>query len=386
MKKIGCVLAFCNNYGTMLQSYATLKKIESLGFQCVIVRYSKQLSVSQKLMLLIRLVRIGEFSSQLRKVKRIINMKLYPSYRQNKAVKDIAFKRFSEEKLEPYFKEYIGYDALKKGSLNYNLVMVGSDQVWSLISLYGGYYNLMFVDDSVPKVSYASSFGVTAIPAFQQKATKAYLDRMQMIGVREQSGKEIVDGLSDNKATVVADPTMLLTPEEWEAEITNVKLDKDKPYIFCYFLGKNQEHRRAVEELKRLTSCEIVAVCHNDEYVKTDEGFGDFVPYDVGPLEFLKYIHEADYVCTDSFHCTAFSILFHKQFMTFYRYESNSKASRNTRIDNLLTTFELQSRIYKGTIDNIFDSIAFDKVDERLSDYRNLSLNFLEKELSFANK
>ena len=107
-------MAFCNNYGTMLQSYATLKKIESLGNQCEIIRYSKRMSVCQKLMMLIRLLRIGEFSSQSRKVKRIANMKLYPSYKQNKAVKDNAFKRFSEEKLKPYFKEYIGYDALKR--------------------------------------------------------------------------------------------------------------------------------------------------------------------------------------------------------------------------------------------------------------------------------
>ena len=384
MKKIGCVLAFCNNYGTMLQSYATLKKIESLGNQCEIIRYSKRMSVCQKLMMLIRLLRIGEFSSQSRKVKRIANMKLYPSYKQNKAVKDNAFKRFSEEKLKPYFKEYIGYDALKKGSLNYNLVLVGSDQIWSLVSLYGGYYNLMFVDDSVPKVSYASSFGVTVIPAFQQKATKAYLDRMQMIGVREHSGKKIVDGLSENRATVVADPTMLLSPEEWEAEIANVKANKDKPYIFCYFLGKNKEHRRAAEKLKRLTGYEIVAVCHNDEYVKSDEEFGDDVPYDVGPLQFLRYIHDAAYVCTDSFHCSVFSILFKRQFVSFYRYQNGSKGSRNTRIDNLLGILHLSERVYNGDVSIAQRPINYKFVMERLADYREESLRFLNKELSLA--
>ena len=384
MKKIGCVLAFCNNYGTMLQSYATLKKIESLGNQCEIIRYSKRMPVSQKLIMLMRLVRIGEFSSQLRKVKRIANMKLYPNYKQNKAVKDNAFKRFSEEKLKPYFREHIGYDALKKGSLNYNLVLVGSDQIWSLVSLYGGYYNLMFVDDSVPKVSYASSFGVTAIPAFQQRATKVYLDRMQMIGVREQSGKKIVDGLSDNKATVVADPTMLLTPEEWEAEIANVKVNKDRPYIFCYFLGKNQEHRRAAEELKRLTGYKIVAVCHNDEYVKSDEGFGDEVPYDVGPLQFLSYIHDAAYVYTDSFHCSVFSILFKRQFVSFYRYQNGSKGSRNTRIDNLLGILHLSERVYNGDIAKAQCPINYQDVMERMAVYREESLSFLKKELSLA--
>ena len=384
MKKIGCVLACVYNYGTLLQSYATLKKIEALGYECEVIRYRKKLSAWQKILMLARLIRIGEFSCQLRRLKRIVNKERYPSYWKNKTIKDTAFKQFVDERLKPYFREYSGYEALQAGSLNYNLVLVGSDQIWSLISLYGGYYNLMFVADQIPKVAYASSFGVTAIPKFQQQATKLYLDRMQMIGVREQSGKNIVDALSSNTATVVADPTMLLTPEEWEKEIEHISTERSRPYVFCYFLGTNQEHRRAVEALKEKTGYDIVAVCHNDEYVKSDEGFGDYVPYNVGPLEFLRYIHEADYVCTDSFHCTVFSILFKRQFLSFYRYGIGSKGSRNTRIDNLLSLLHLSDRIYKGDVSVIQSGIDFQKVMEELAAYRGSSLRFLSQELSLA--
>lgn len=386
MKKIGCVLAYCNNYGTMLQSYATLRKIESLGYSCEMIRYVKQLSFKQKVQMFLKLLRIGEFSSQRRKLLALINKKRYPKYYCNKKIKDKAFHRFSEEKLNPYFKEYYGYDALKAGAENYDLVLVGSDQIWSLMSLYGGFYNLLFVDDSIPKVSYASSFGVTSIPSFQKEATKAYLDRFNKISVREQSGKDIVDSLSVNKATVVADPSMLLTTQEWEEEISGVEIENHKPYIFCYFLGKNKSHREAVGELKEITGHQIVAVCHNDEYVKSDEGFGDFVPYDVGPLEFLRYIHEADYVCTDSFHCSVFSILFHKKFLSFYRYQSGSKGSRNTRIDNLLSRFLLSGRIYKGDIKAILDDIDYELVDGKVADYRKKSQAFLESELQIQKQ
>ena len=384
MKKVGCVLAYCNNYGTMLQSYATLRKIESLGYSCEMIRYVKQLSLIQKMQLFLRLLRVGEFSSQKRRLLSIINRKRYPNYSRNKMVKDKAFNHFSCAKLKTYFKEYRGYDALKTGSKNYDLVLVGSDQIWSLMSLYGGFYNLMFVDDSIPKVSYASSFGVTSIPLFQQKATKTYLDRFDKIGVREQSGKIIVDSLSVNKATVVADPSMLLTAQEWEKEISEAEISYHEPYIFCYFLGKNKRHREAVEKLKETTGCRIVAVCHNDEYVKCDENFGDYVPYDVGPLEFLKYIHEAQYVCTDSFHCSVFSILFHKKFMSFYRYQSDSNGSRNTRIDNLLSRFMLTDRIYNGDVGVIHADIDYDAVDRKLKDYRDESQTFLENELKLA--
>ncbi len=384
MKKVGCVLAYCNNYGTMLQSYATLKKIESLGYTCEMIRYTKNLTFIQKLQMFLRFLRVGEFSSHGRRLRTFFNQKRYPRYHRKKKVKDNAFLRFSDKKLKPYFKEYRGYEALKLGSKNYSLVLVGSDQIWSLMSLYGGFFNLRFVDDAIPKVSYASSFGVTSIPSFQQKATKAYLDRFDRIGVREQSGKEIVDSLSVNKAEVVADPSMLLTAGEWEDEISDIKIENHKPYIFCYFLGKNKNYREAVEELKKITGNEIVAICHNDEYVKIDEGFGDYVPYDVGPLEFLKYIHEAEYVCTDSFHCSVFSILFHRKFMSFFRYQIGSKGSRNTRIENLLSRFQLTDRIYGGSIKAILQDVDYETVDKIVRDYRECSLAFLKEELKLA--
>ena len=95
------------------------------------------------------------------------------------------------------------------------------------MSLPNKFFNLLFVDDRVRKVAYASSFGVSEIPSFQRKATGAYLNRFYKIGVREQRGKEIVEELSHQKATVVVDPTMLLSRKEWEVEITNISLNEN---------------------------------------------------------------------------------------------------------------------------------------------------------------
>lgn len=85
-------------------------------------------------------------------------------------------------------------------------------------------------------MAYASSFGVSSIPEFQKKATGAYLDRFHAIGVRELSGKKIVDALSRQTAQVVADPTLLLDSREWSEEIKDSKVKPSEPYIFCYFL------------------------------------------------------------------------------------------------------------------------------------------------------
>ena len=114
-----------------------------------------------------------------------------------------------------------------------------------------------------------------------------------------------------------------------------------------------------------------------DEYVPSDEQFGDEAPYSVDPNDFLKYISGAAYVLTDSFHCSAFSIQFKRKFMTFYRFKSSSKGSRNSRIDSLLGIFGLQDRLYQGDVMKVMENIDYIKVHKMLKVYRETSIEFL---------
>lgn len=384
-KKIGCVIAYTkghNNYGTSLQGYAMLKKIQQLGYEVEVIQYTKRLSVWQKMKFVVNALRAGEWKNIKHRLTDKQILKKYPAYAAGIAERTKAVDAYKQKKLTPLFHEYIGYDALHKGSLNYDAVVVGSDQVWTPMSLPNKFFNLLFVDDRVRKVAYASSFGVSEIPSFQRKATGAYLDRFYKIGVREQRGKEIVEELSHQKATVVADPTMLLSREEWEQEISDAHTTANEPYIFCYFLGTNQEARKTANELKAKTGYKIVTIRHMDEYVPEDEQFGDEAPYSVDPNDFVKYISRAAYICTDSFHCTVFSILFHRQFMTFYRFAATNKTGRNSRIDSLFNILGLQDRLYAGNVFAIDHLITYDKVDEKLKKLRENSLAFLKSSLS----
>ena len=384
-KKIGCVIAYSeghNNYGTSLQGHAMLQKIQQLGHEVEVIHYEKRLGLSQKIRFVANAIRAGEWKNIVKRLTAKQVMKQHPQYAANIAERTRAVNAYKAKKLLPLFHTYVGYDALHKGSLNYDAVVVGSDQVWTPMSLPNKFFNLLFVDDSVRKVAYASSFGVSEIPAFQRKATGAYLDRFYRIGVREERGKEIVDELSHQKATVVADPTLLLTREEWEAEIADARPNESGPYIFCYFLGTNQEARKAANELKRKTGYKIITIRHMDEYVPEDEQFGDEAPYHVDPNDFVKYISQAAYVCTDSFHCTVFSILFHRQFMTFYRFATTNKTGRNSRIDSLFEILSIdRSRIYSGYMDSITNKIDWEKVDTKLSELRKRSIGFLQESL-----
>ena len=384
-KKIGCVIAYTeghNNYGTSLQGYAMLKKIQQLGYEVEVIHYVKRLTIVQKIKFVVNAIRAGEIKNIISRLTAKQVKKKHPQYAAHIAERTEAVNAYKAKKLLPLFHTYVGYDALHKGSLNYSAVVVGSDQVWTPMSLPNKFFNLLFVDDSVRKVAYASSFGVSEIPAFQRKATGAYLDRFYKIGVREQRGKEMVETLSHQKATVVADPTLLLTREEWEEEISDARPNESEPYIFCYFLGTNQEARKAANELKEKTDYKIITIRHMDEYVPEDEEFGDDAPYNVDPNDFVKYISKAAYVCTDSFHCTVFSILFHRQFMTFYRFATTNKTGRNSRIDSLFNILGLRDRLYARNVSAIDQPITYDKVDEKLKNLRENSFDFLKSSLS----
>ena len=189
-----------NNYGTSLQGYALLKTLLKLGYDVEIINYEKRLSLKDKIEWIINLCRCGM-------LKNILSSKLkrnYPSeYIKNIEKRTAAVNHYKGEKLVPRFKTYIGYENLHNGSKNYDAVIVGSDQVWIPTGLTSKFYNLLFVEDSVRKIAYASSFGVAEIPEFQKRQTGLFLDRFYRIGVREQQGKEMLEKVEQEKDQIV---------------------------------------------------------------------------------------------------------------------------------------------------------------------------------------
>ncbi len=388
-KRIGCVIAYTsghNNYGTSLQGYAMLRKIQQLGFLCEVIQYKKELTLYQKFRFVINAIRAGGSRELYGRFITKKNINKNSHYAHCIQLRTEAVDKYKKKKLIPLFQEYVGFKELCEGSKRYSAVVVGSDQVWTPMSLPNKFFNLLFVDDAVPRIAYASSFGVSEIPRFQKKATGEFLDRFATIGVREQRGKEIVETLSHQKATVVADPTLLFDEQEWKEEIKDSHICETGPYIFCYFLGSDLMARKAANELRTQTGYKIITIRHMDEYVETDEAFGDEAPYEVDPNDFVKYISNAAYVCTDSFHCSVFSIIFHRQFMTFYRFAADNKNGRNSRIDSLFDVLGIsRNRIYAGgDVATLIDSpVNWEQVDENLQQLRTKSVEFLKAALSF---
>lgn len=360
-----------------------LKKIQQLGFDVEVINYVKQLSLFEKIKYVWNAFCCGDLKNVFRKIVVKKRQKQYPEYANGLKERTEAVNLYKEKKIAPLLKNYFGYKQLSEGSKQYDTIVVGSDQVWTPLSLPNKFFNLLFVDDSVKKVAYASSFGVSEIPKFQKKQTGEYLDRFNVIGVREERGKEIVETLSHQKATVVADPTLLLSCEEWIDEISDSDVRSDSPYIFCYLISENESARHLAREFGIKKNMKIVAIRHMEQYRSVDETYGNEAPYNVNPNDFVKYISRATYVITDSFHCTVFSILFHRQFMTFYRSMQMTCNSKNSRIDSLFKILEINRKhIYSGCLDDIDSPIDWAFVDRNLSILRSKSIEFLKTSLS----
>lgn len=188
INKIGCVIAYRKghtNYGTSLVGYALIKKLQTLGYDVEVINYVKQLSFVEKVKWMVNAFRCDGGKIVMDRITGKNALKKFPEYAANIKIRTDAVEAYKERKFIPIFKDYHGYVALHEHSKNYDAVVVGSDQVWTPLSLPTKFFNLLFVDDSVRKVAYASSFGVSEIPAFQRKATGDYLDRFYRIGVRE---------------------------------------------------------------------------------------------------------------------------------------------------------------------------------------------------------
>ena len=142
-------------------------------------------------------------------------------------------------------------------------------------------------------------------------------------------------------------------------------------------MAKGQKKRKFAEKLKEKTGYKIVVLKHLDEFIPEDENFGDYAPYDIGPIEFINLIKYAEYVCTDSFHGTVFSIINHKDFFTFSRYEKEVQESTNTRLVSLLKLLGLENRMNNDEIMNA-TIINYDDVDIKLLKLRENSLTYLK--------
>ena len=389
-KKTGIVSCyFIHNYGSMLQAYATQKILDKFRIENETINVSGfigQFRKAQYSYIIKSGLGSGIFKDRLGKAKNLLVKKfLKNDYTRNISKRDKEFDRFADTRIRKS-EEYSSIEDLAaKCGKKYANVLIGSDQLWLPANIAADYYTLNFVPDEVNSIAYATSFGVSTLPEDASDMARRFLTRINHISVREQAGQKLIKNLIGRKVPVVCDPTLLFSGEEW-LDIQTKEPLYSEPYVFCYFIGDDRKHRDFARRLADKKACKVVALTHVDHYMKADEGYADYTPYDIGPAGFLNLIRNARYICTDSFHSTVFSILYEKEFFDFRRYTKETKQSTNSRLDTLFALTEIYDRMLTGDeeIDDCMKlKIDYSHVNYQLDLARKQAFEYLMK--SFEN-
>lgn len=263
-------------------------------------------------------------------------------------------------------------------------VLVGSDQIWNYeftqMHNWGHFFQLAFVGNNKRKVAYASSFGRKGLepPAAEYGADYRSFDA---ISVREESGVDSCYTHYGIQAVQVLDPVFLLRTDEYKALMPE-RPPEEEPYILAYLLDATREKRVYCESLQKKTGgLKIVYIISNAPWYRERWrhvlGFEN-VKIELSLGDWLAYFHGAQYIITDSFHGTCFSVIFHKQFVSFV----HAAADR----------FDLFKKL-PGVADRVLETVseeglqAFDKplnytdVERYLAVERQRSLAWLEAAL-----
>ena len=177
---------------------------------------------------------------------------------------------------------------------------------------------------------------------------------------------------------VAVDPTLLVSMAHWQTLAKPI--DSEQKYLFCYFLSENARYLETAEKIAREKHLTIRML----PMVAADFKKPGTVKEPVGPREWLGLVENADYVLTDSFHCTLFSIRFHKQFNVLQRFKEGDKRGQNSRIHALLQTADMPNRLVVPGEDAITETISdgcFQTADARMAAQAANSRQWLEQAL-----
>ncbi len=350
MKKV-CMLtseeSFGNNYGAALQGYALYTTVKKLGYEPQIVRYRggmpetiKDFSGIRKVKFVLGTWKRKIFVNESEREKRHHERK----FKKQIAVRKEIFHRFAEDNFVYANNKPAIWWELKENPLIADLYLCGSDQIWNPYFKGGkndlGYF-LDFAPANKPRVAYAPSLGCSVLPAPAKSNFAQLISKFKAVSVREAAGQKIVKEETGLDVPVVADPTLLFTREDWEAVERKVEGVPEK-YILCYRFSDNSNTKRSIDAISESLGLPVVTLPLSVPSLQ-DKNYRKV--FNAGPAEFVWLIHHAELVCTDSFHATVFSLLFHTPFLTYMRENfSNSSANMNSRIENLLALAQLEHR------------------------------------------
>ena len=341
-----------SNFGSLLQTYGLYKKVNDLGYECEVIDYQCENIVK-------------------REVPDSFHFTLSPHallhdffVLRHQRLKYKALSHFMHSKI--VLSDRCDRDTISIVSNQYETLLIGSDIVWGLDITDGDLtYLLDFAEyRKCRKLSYAASIG-NPWTEDEKIMVAPLLKRFNHISVRENESAEWVKDASGCEASVVCDPTMLLTPDEWKNEV-DVEIGRNKKYILVYFM-KGDCLKSALEYSKK-TRLDVFVVGYG---VSRSRDYRFVQPHSL--CDFLSLVYNATIVFTASYHGFLFSTYFNRPFVYF----NISHPSRMTTIARILGVEHLDAT-HQVPKEIEYD---YEMVNNKLEEYRQQSITELKRML-----
>jgi hypothetical protein len=359
-----------SNYGGILQNFALQQALKKLGSDPITIDRRSYNPLKESLR------RLKNLTFNRLKGRRYLAL--------NKTIKDFIYKEPSifKSKYINITEPVLSAKALKRKAddLNIYSCIVGSDQIWRPPynpNIYDYYLDFIKSNSDIKKIAYAASFGVDEweYTNTQTRKCQKLAQLFDKISVRECSGKRLCNEFLKVEATCVVDPTMLLAKEDYLNLIDFSKVPK-REGLYTYFLDDNKAKRSLVKQVGATLQLKEFKNQPNAFQGDLSKDVEDFI---VPSIEgWVKGFDQADFIITDSFHGTVFSIIFNKPFLAVI-----NKQKGASRFLSLLEMLGLQNRLVDEDCDierkMLKEDIDYQKINSKINAFRGDGLDFLKQ-------
>lgn len=327
------------NYGSVLQCYATQVYFSRKGIKCYLVK---------------------ESNTGLKKIYDALNRRIeyfalsiiFPSVKserkkqlKNSSLSKMRISENSKRKIDVFLEKEIysiktTHFILRKmaKSKNCEFCIAGSDQIWNASRVFLDKIYFLTFSPQCKRYAFAPSFGGNQIADFNINRYKKFIQKFNRLSAREESGVKLIEKLTKRKAELLMDPVFLLNVNEWDEFSKRSNINISQKYVFVFFLDNPSALAKKQIKSLILKGYKIYSIAYSYEGMDDD----GCLLLEGGPEEFVDLIKNASIILTDSFHVTAFSVLFHKDFYVFER--TYTGMNQSSRIIDLLRNMNLLYR------------------------------------------
>lgn len=383
--KIGIITYhFPYNCGATLQCMALQTKLEELGHEVCVINYRPWYHQNRytplKNPFYFSVKRFHDPAGNFLKrcwhavdgfLRTVYSWRTYPAISKKEKFFRSFVKRYLHET-----KVYRTLKSLQKDPPDCDIYISGSDQLWNS-GITGGTFDsayfLNFGDGKVGRMTYSvgANFNKMENPV---EALRDLIKQLDVISMREALWMPVVEEAAEGKIPthLDVDPTLLLTADKYEKFMAKLEPEKE-PYILTYTMGGEVQKKvyNGARILSEKLGMKVIDVCGDPNKMNKKVQDNRLC----GPSEFLWYIKNADYVVTNSFHGTVFSVIFKKKFITIPHAETGN------RVTELLDKLGLSERYHTVTteaVERITNPIDYEAASMKLQTLRENSVNFLQ--------